>query len=100
MTTTDSEPKAEVLQLPEGSVLVLRGVDLPQNVVDRLVEQLIEAVGHQRFVVLMLPAGADAEVWGAGDGLLGKVRLALQRPEYPPQPAPPPDRPPSTESSW
>lgn len=84
MTTTDSEPKAEVLQLPEGSVLVLRGVDLPQNVVDRLVEQLIEAVGHQRFVVLMLLADATAEAWGPDDDLVAKVRALLYpEAEYP-----------------
>lgn len=74
---------AEVLQLPEGSILVLRDVHLDDDADAKLVDQLAEVAGHRRFLVLYIPTGAEAEVWGPDDDLVAKVQALLEPRTYP-----------------
>lgn len=74
---------AEVLRLPEGSILVLRGVELGEGLDAALVEQLTDTVGHRRFLVLHIPADATALVWGPDDDLVAKVQALLVPPVEP-----------------
>jgi hypothetical protein len=73
--------EAKVLPIPEGSVVVVRGVHVggAEAVADAM-RQFARAAGHDRFVVLWLDADADAEVWGPDVDLAEKVRGLLDAP--------------------
>lgn len=55
----------EVHQVPEGSIVVLRDVELDgAEMAEAMTEGLAAIAGHNRFVVLTIVDGADVEVWG------------------------------------
>lgn len=75
---------AKVLQIPEGSVLVLIGVDLDigvdeQPVVDSMLKELRDVVGHERFLVLQIPTSGDAVVWGPDTDLRAELTALLDQ---------------------
>lgn len=70
-------PSASVLAVPEGSVLVIRGVDFGADLSAAMAQALLDAIGHSRFVVLHLPHDGSAEVWGPDTDLGAKVRELL-----------------------
>lgn len=70
-------PQAQVLPIPEGSVLVLTDVRFPPEMYDAAIDAIAEAAGHNRFVVLQLDTGAGAEVWGPDDDHVAKLRALL-----------------------
>lgn len=73
--------------VPEGSVLVLTGAVLTEPAIAAsLVAEIESAVGHRRFALLLLGAGAF-DVWGPDVDLKRKL-LELLPPVEPRQPAP------------
>lgn len=68
---------AEVLAIPEGSLLVLHDVELDEASADSLIAGLTDKLGHDRFVVLTLFSGSAVEVWGPDDDLTAKVQALL-----------------------
>lgn len=69
----------EVHQVPEGSVVVLTGVELDS--IDQgahLTEAIAAAVGHRRFAVLTIPGPGDVTVWGPDVDLSAEVRRLLE----------------------
>jgi hypothetical protein len=68
----------KVVQVPEGSVILLTGVHVPEIEGDESFEyRMVRASGHDRFTILSVPDGADIEVWGPDVDLAAKVRELL-----------------------
>ena len=63
------------VQVSEGSVLLLTGVDGGEGFEELVVDEIARVVGHEMFTVIM-SEGDDAglEVWGPDVDLKAKVR--------------------------
>lgn len=69
----------EVLQVPVGSVLVLKDVELGDMAsADTLVSGMAEVLGHHKFVVLTITTGAAVEVWGPDTDLEARLTELLK----------------------
>lgn len=75
-----TEATVQVVEVPEGSVLVLRGVELDHEVLESFVSEVERVVGHTRFTTLLMPTDGDAEVWGPDADLSARVRRLLAPP--------------------
>lgn len=58
----DAQPTPVCWAVPRGSVIVLRGVGLDQEELTSMADQIVAAVGHNEFVIVDLPLGADLEI--------------------------------------
>lgn len=65
--------------VPEGSVLVLTGVDLHEmpDQLSLFVDEIRRVAGHNRFVVIHAQDDAELEVWGPDVDLRAKVEELL-----------------------
>lgn len=69
----------EVHQVPEGSIVVLRDVELDgAEMAEAMTEGLAAIAGHNRFVVLTIVDGADVEVWGPDTDLRANLTRLLE----------------------
>lgn len=71
----------KVVQVPEGSVILLTGVygsetDGP-SFEEQVVREVARVAGHDRFTVISVPDDAEIEVWGPDVDLVTKVRELL-----------------------
>lgn len=77
-------PALEAVQVPEGSMIVLTGVDEgdgnPQAIGSVLADELGRVLGHDRFVVVTLAPNASLEAWGPHVDLAAKARELLDGP--------------------
>jgi hypothetical protein len=73
----------KVVQVPEGSVLLLTGMafaaDDDGSGIARLSEAIEAAVGHRQFVTIVSDVDGDIEVWGPDVDLKAKVEQLLGR---------------------
>lgn len=74
----------EVLPVPEGSIVVIRNVDLdgPEGWV-YLLEEMRKAVGHDRWVVLQISEPGDVWVVGPDVDLKAVVGQLLAEARFP-----------------
>lgn len=70
-----TEPRMQVAQVPEGSIILLVGLQF-EDVDGMVVPVIAEAVGHNKFAVVMANAGR-MEVVGPDDDLAARVRALL-----------------------
>lgn len=67
-----------VHQIPEGSVLVLKGVEMDDETADDMMRYIVKAVGHLRFCIIHLPDDeGTVDVWGPDTDLQAKIEELL-----------------------
>lgn len=70
--------EVKVLQIPPGSLIVLQGVSFYEDdMMADLISALWEKCGHNDFVILNVPDGGVAEVFGSVEEAVERVRQAL-----------------------
>jgi hypothetical protein len=71
----------KVVQVPEGSVILLTGVYGSEvdgwSFEDQMVREVTRAAGHDRFTIISVVDDVDIEVWGPDVDLAAKVRELL-----------------------
>ena len=68
----------EVHEIPPGSLVALRGVELTEASADRLVQALTDRIGHDQFVLLTVADDADVEVWGPDTDVRARLEQLLK----------------------
>lgn len=71
--------EAKVLQVPEGSIIVLTDVRFHEDAYDEQMETLTASIGHDRWCVLHVTSGADVEVWGPDTDVAERLRALLDK---------------------
>lgn len=67
-----------VHQILEGSVLVLKGVEMDEETVDVMMKYIIKATGHTKFCIIHLPDDeGTVDIWGPDTDLQAKIEELL-----------------------
>lgn len=73
--------QVQVLQVPPGSLIVLKGVDLDSDTLSAMTEALAERFGHSSFCLVHVPDAGEVEVWTEDDDLAERFTALLARPD-------------------
>lgn len=72
----------KVMPVPEGSIVWLNDIDfLDEEMLAQVKGSLVEACGHDRFILFQTFGGGVVEVLGSPDELVERVRASLDVPD-------------------